>query len=246
MSLRTLTILLLGTLACELPGKNLGDPNSTGDEQTTGGETSVGTSEQTGGDGQTSSPPDTTGGEQTGGEQTGSTGNGSGPPEMTTGGGEIMCALDQFPKFDKQCAVPEDCAAVLHQVDCCGSLVALGFNKGELPEFEAAEAFCAIEPICDCAPQPTVSEDGEAGEQFVPACVEGVCKAVPGDPCEGVDLPPCPPECPDQAPALCGQPCDMEGDACGNNIGDGMVCTGGTWQCSVHPPLGPGCNLVCK
>ncbi len=57
----------------------------------------------------------------------------------------------------------------------------------------------------------------------------------------------CPGECPpEQFPADCGAPCQDEGAACGNNIGDGMVCSGGQWGCAVHPPLGLGCNLVCK
>ena len=67
------------------------------------------------------------------------------------------------------------------------------------------------------------------------------------DPCEGLDLPVCPPACPTDAFAACGEPCDVEGEACGNNIGDGRTCLEGTWQCTVHAPLGTDetCNLVC-
>ncbi len=63
--------------------------------------------------------------------------------------------------------------------------------------------------------------------------------------CEGVTLPPCPEACPDDWAASCGLACDEEGETCGNEIGDGRVCTDGLWQCSVHAPLGTGCNLVC-
>lgn len=70
----------------------------------------------------------------------------------------------------------------------------------------------------------------------------------PGDPCAGVELPPCPPACEESQAGRCGQPCAPGADlACGNNIGDGMQCVDGTWQCSVHAPLSPtGCNLTCK
>lgn len=67
------------------------------------------------------------------------------------------------------------------------------------------------------------------------------------DACSGEDLPACPPECPTDAFSRCGEPCDAEVDeACGNNIGDSMTCSDGSWACSVHPPLGMGCNLVCR
>jgi hypothetical protein len=67
------------------------------------------------------------------------------------------------------------------------------------------------------------------------------------DDCYGVDLPECPEECPVDYAATCGEPCEIEYDECGNNIGDGRICLDGIWQCTVHAPLGgPGvCNLVC-
>jgi hypothetical protein len=66
-----------------------------------------------------------------------------------------------------------------------------------------------------------------------------------GEYCQAADLPPCPPECPTDYAASCGLPCDVEGEACGNEIGDGMQCHSGIWSCSVHAPLGMGCNWVC-
>lgn len=51
--------------------------------------------------------------------------------------------------------------------------------------------------------------------------------------------------CPDEMGALCGMACTAEGEVCSNEIGDGMSCAGGTWQCVVHPPLGEGCNRMC-
>ncbi len=67
------------------------------------------------------------------------------------------------------------------------------------------------------------------------------------DACTGEVLPACPAECPDDAFSRCGQRCDVEADeACGNNIGDAMECVGGSWACTAHPPLGMGCNRVCR
>lgn len=65
------------------------------------------------------------------------------------------------------------------------------------------------------------------------------------DPCADVELPLCD-FCPDSMATLCGLPCETEGQACSNDIGDGMQCAGGQWECAVHPPLGEGCNLVCE
>lgn len=76
---------------------------------------------------------------------------------------------------------------------------------------------------------------------------KGVETADTAGPCVGLDLPDCPPECPDDWQLSCGEPCSAEGDSCGNAIGDGRTCSGGVWQCSVHPPLDPdGCNRICR
>lgn len=66
------------------------------------------------------------------------------------------------------------------------------------------------------------------------------------DPCDGVTLPACPPQCGDALGSMAGSDCS-EGDECVTSaVGDGCECSGGQWQCSVHPPLDPnGCNLVC-
>lgn len=66
-------------------------------------------------------------------------------------------------------------------------------------------------------------------------------------PCAGVELPACPPECEEGAFGRCGEACDASVDeACGNEIGDAMACEDGAWVCTVHPPLGPGCNQICR
>ncbi|MBI2893583.1 MAG: hypothetical protein HYY06_08515 [Deltaproteobacteria bacterium] len=96
-------------------------------------------------------------------------------------------------------------------------------------------------PVCGCDGV-TYSNDCEAHANCVAVNHLGQC----GDPCAGVDLPPCPPACPDEIFVRCGQRCETEGETCGNDIGDARTCLDGTWQCVVHPPLGTGCNLVCR
>ena len=163
---------------------------------------------------------------------------------------EVMCFgdLPTFPAFERQCQSDADCTFVLHTVDCCGSERAYGIEKDEVDAFDEAEAICDMQyPRCDCLPMPTIADDGNATtdpQQLASKCNFGYCESFVDDPCAGVELPPCPGECPPGD--FCGMACEVEGSKCGNNIGDGMECIDGTWMCTVHPPLGPGCNLVCK
>ncbi len=266
MTTLTKTLLTLPVtltlLACQLSNKDLGDPtdDATVDTSADGGDTG-----STAGEGgattgfQMAAPdtldPDTT--TTTGDPDTGLAAPDTMDPQTTsgtTGGEEVQCTADPpvFPEFSKACATDDDCAVVFHQVDCCGSRAGIGIDADEVDEFDAAEAICTAQyPGCECAQQPTTTEDGQAtGDetQIQAHCVENLCESfIPGDPCEGVDLPPCPPECdPDLFPGECGGPCEPDGATCGNNIGDGMQCLEGQWLCSVHPPLGTGCNLICK
>jgi hypothetical protein len=64
------------------------------------------------------------------------------------------------------------------------------------------------------------------------------------DPCAGKTFPVCAPACVGQ---VAGTPC-APGDACSmSNVGDECSCDpSGTWACTVHPPLGTGCNKVCE
>ncbi|MBM75273.1 MAG: hypothetical protein CMK59_07715 [Proteobacteria bacterium] len=67
------------------------------------------------------------------------------------------------------------------------------------------------------------------------------------NPCADINLPQCPPECPADYAGSCGEPCETEGEECGNTIGDGRICSDGIWECSVHAPLeAEGCNLICQ
>jgi hypothetical protein len=72
-----------------------------------------------------------------------------------------------------------DCALVFHTTDCCGTNVVWGIAASEVPAFDEVEAVCDAEyPLCDCAPQPTMAEDGNASEDpsvFAVACQMGSC-----------------------------------------------------------------------
>ncbi len=70
----------------------------------------------------------------------------------------------------------------------------------------------------------------------------GICKKPAGGDCVHVDLPACPEACGPEEVA--GAAC-FEGKVCGNEIGDTCRCAKGAFQCTVHAPLGAGCNLVC-
>jgi hypothetical protein len=85
------------------------------------------------------------------------------------GGGDagdstVMCTGAtpiKFPTFDKSCRVAGDCFIALHQINCCGTLKALGYNKAEQARFDAAEKICRQQyPGCGCAAMPTTAEDG--------------------------------------------------------------------------------------
>lgn len=97
-----------------------------------------------------------------------------------------------------------------------------------------------------CTREAKLCPDGSAVGRTGPNCEFAPCPASAGDPCEGVELPACPPACPADAAARCGQPCTQDGEACGDELGDGQKCQGGAWTCSVHPPAGPGCDKVCR
>lgn len=77
------------------------------------------------------------------------------------------------------------------------------------------------------------------------AAADGAAEAGDGstDPCLGVALPACPRRC-DAFPmtGAC-----SPGDRCAvSEIGDACECQSGGWACSPHPPLGMGCNKVCR
>jgi hypothetical protein len=149
----------------------------------------------------------------------------------------------------RACAKDEDCTSIDVQVDCCGNTTAMGAAKanGAFAQ-KCADDRKAGYPGCGCPQGPTKADDGTTGAgqgaRVTVKCTGGFCKTT-FDPCAGETLPACPRECttfPETGACTNGDKCR----AAGSQIGDECSCTGGTWGCAVHPPLGMGCNLVCR
>jgi len=94
----------------------------------------------------------------------GSGGSGGAGGSGGSGGSTVTltCFNDsvQFPPASKACATDQDCGQILHVIDCCGSLAAVGLHVDDLPAVSMAEQQCGTHALCDCIAQPTVAEDG--------------------------------------------------------------------------------------
>jgi hypothetical protein len=80
--------------------------------------------------------------------------------------------------FDKGCTATDNCVSAFHQVDCCGSLVAVGINHAQRDAFDTAEqAWEQTCAACGCAAQPTVADDGKscAMSAVTVSCDTGTC-----------------------------------------------------------------------
>jgi hypothetical protein len=105
-------------------------------------------------------------------------------PSLDLGGVEVDCLADPpvFPSFKgAPCMDNNECSLGTHQLDCCGSLQAIGFALGDFDAFDAAEDKCRAQyPRCDCAAQPTIDDDGNTSptDFFLGLCVDNICKAV--------------------------------------------------------------------
>ncbi|PCC74117.1 hypothetical protein SAMN02745121_08500 [Nannocystis exedens] len=103
---------------------------------------------------------------------------------VETSGGQLCedPPLDA-PGVDRGCQADEDCIVVFHQTDCCGTVDAYSVNTQSADAYAIAAAPCTFEPFCDCAPESTDAEDGEATadkDQIVAVCIDNVCRsAVP-------------------------------------------------------------------
>lgn len=93
----------------------------------------------------------------------------------------VMCRAQNstFPTFDKTCHTVDDCAFAVHQTNCCGSTLAIGFSKAEQSRFAADEKTCLDQyPLCACPQTPTMTEDGQfatSGKTIVVQCQSGMC-----------------------------------------------------------------------
>jgi len=84
-----------------------------------------------------------------------------------------------FPSFVKGCTTVDNCVFKLHQLDCCGSMLAIGMNHAEAIAFDKTELeWRTACPKCACPSGPTVAEDGKTGPSLDVklTCDGNVCK----------------------------------------------------------------------
>jgi hypothetical protein len=95
------------------------------------------------------------------------------PPEM------VSCTDGKFPTFSRECQGNDSCSFGFHQINCCGSMQAIGFNHSQKTAFEAAEAaWEATCPGCGCPTALPIDDDGNTcmADPFV-TCDSGMCRA---------------------------------------------------------------------
>jgi hypothetical protein len=97
-------------------------------------------------------------------------------------GAAIVCTgpgTSTFPTFERACAGESDCVVVEHQVNCCGTLRALGIRADAQAAFDAAEASCrGMYPSCRCPAMVTRADDDTTFDGVNPAhalCTAGQC-----------------------------------------------------------------------
>jgi hypothetical protein len=126
----------------------------------------------------------------TSGDDAGGPGRDGGP--SADAGASDAAALDCFlpdggvrPEW-KACTSAQACTEKLHQLNCCGSELAVGLNHAFVNAFGKCEAaWDAKFPGCGCAAAPTMTENGDTlgqGGTIVVECVDirsngvGVCR----------------------------------------------------------------------
>lgn len=147
--------------------------------------------------------------------------------------GAIACGTSgAFPTFARACSVDADCAVVEHEINCCGTLVALGIRADRRAAFDAAEAICRGQyPGCGCAASPTTADDGTRYDGARPAraaCVDAVCTSTFG--------------------LASGAECAPGGAACGAGLACCYPCgvAGCSYQCEPACKADqPGCSNGC-
>jgi hypothetical protein len=77
----------------------------------------------------------------------------------------MTCDAGTFPTFDNGCSDTINCSIGLHQINCCGTLMAIGINHAFRDAFDKAEANwrTACPAACGCVAGPTRAEDGKVG-----------------------------------------------------------------------------------
>lgn len=91
--------------------------------------------------------------------QPGDSGTSSDGDTSSVDGG--VCAFVE-PLREAGCGSDEDCRMGLHQINCCGTRIAVGFKAADEATFSELEPTCAASyPRCRCAIGPTATDSGE-------------------------------------------------------------------------------------
>ncbi len=99
--------------------------------------------------------------------------------DVRVDGGPVCTDPATFPKFEKGCGEDKNCVVGMHQINCCGSMLAIGMNHGVIDAFNTAEkAWAATCPKCGCPTLPPVDESGKTGSGFDAKCIGGKCTSV--------------------------------------------------------------------
>ncbi len=167
---RTLGLCIFFSLTLGLAG--CGDDSGVGTDGGGGGTDGGGGGTDGGGGGTDGGGGGVDGG---GGGTDGGGGDVDGGGGDTDGGAGMECSA--FPTFERGCSAGGNCVIGYHQLDCCGSLRAIGINHSDRDAFDTAETACeATYPECDCAAQPTEADDGSTGTGDATVdCVSGTC-----------------------------------------------------------------------
>lgn len=103
---------------------------------------------------------------------------------MACGGAPAVPDAGCLPPPDRSCAAASDCALLNHQIDCCGSEIALGIASSARPAAEQAEGVCAAQwPKCKCLARETVADDGKGigdASGLELRCTAGRCESFVG------------------------------------------------------------------
>jgi hypothetical protein len=83
-----------------------------------------------------------------------------------------------FPTFERGCTNSTSCSFGVHQLNCCGSTQAIGFNHSQRDAFDMAEANWRLGcPACGCAAAPLIDDQGVTCTTADPtvSCDSGMC-----------------------------------------------------------------------
>lgn len=92
-----------------------------------------------------------------------------------------LTACDERRKpADRACERDDECVAVSHLLDCCGSMTVTGIARRDQARFEAFERDCeAPKRQCRCAAAATTTDEGPLRSTPRVQCKAGVCTTTP-------------------------------------------------------------------